>query len=99
MDLTRLRLGLNYLNKHKFDRKFPNCFDLKCSCRPSNEDPAYFLLHCPHYTDISRLLLNEISSTDKPIIYLPDTKLVEVFVYGKLSLILMKNNRTLNKTF
>ena len=30
--LTRLRLGLNHLNEHRFNHKFQNCTSPKCIC-------------------------------------------------------------------
>ena len=47
--LTRLRLGLCHLDKHKFDRKLPNYFHPKCSCSLSNEDTVQFFLHSHYY--------------------------------------------------
>ena len=72
--LTRLRLSLIHLNKYKFGRKLRNCFDPKCLYSLSNEHTLHFFLHYQHYTDIRKLLLNEISSINKAVTHLSDTK-------------------------
>lgn len=95
---TRLQLGYSHSNKHNIDRKFPNSFDL-CwlwSYSLSIEDTGQCIfLHWQNYSDIRKLLMSQISSIEKSITHLSDTKLTEVLLYGKTSLHSLENSRIL----
>ena len=93
--LARLRLGLSHLNKHKFDRKFANCFDPKCSCSLSNEDTVHFsALRFLYWLKKARFKWNIFSWRIHHTFFW--YKLVEVLLYGKRSVSSMKNSKTLN---
>ena len=59
--LTRRRLGLSHLNKHRFNPNFQNCINPLCSCSHEIESTSRFLLHWHHFTNISLTLLNSIT--------------------------------------
>ena len=42
--LTRLRLGVSHLNKHKFKLNFYNCLNQLCSCSLEVESTVHFFL-------------------------------------------------------
>ena len=60
--LTRLRLGLSYLNEHRFRHNFQYCLNPLCSCSLEIEDTSHgFLLF--HYFSHDRLvLMNSVKS-------------------------------------
>ena len=62
--LTRLRLGLSHLSKHRLNHNFENWINSLCSCSLDVESTKYFFLHCHHYTNIFKILLNTV----KPIV-------------------------------
>ena len=49
--LTRLGLGLSYLNQHKFNHNFRECVNPLCSFRLQVESVSHFFLHCHYFTD------------------------------------------------
>ena len=44
--LTRLRIGFNHLNEHRFRHNFQECMNRVCFCRLEIEDTSHYLLHC-----------------------------------------------------
>ena len=58
--LTRLRLGLSYLNERRFNHNFQNCINPLCTCSLEVESISHFFMHCLHDNDIRATLLNEL---------------------------------------
>ena len=52
--ITRLRLGLSHLNKHRFNHNFENYLTPKCICSSENESTLHFFLHCHYYIPIRK---------------------------------------------
>ena len=50
--LTRLRLGLIHLKRHKFKHNFQDCVNPLCSCSLEIESFFHFFLHCHHFTSL-----------------------------------------------
>ena len=46
--LTRLRVGLSHLNKHRFRHNFQDRLNTICSCSLDVESNIHFFLHCQH---------------------------------------------------
>ena len=76
--LTRLRLGLNHLNDHKFNHNFRDCINPLCSCRLSVENNVHFFLHCHQFSLQRQTLMKNIKSMDKDIIDEADSDLVKI---------------------
>ena len=55
--LTRLRLGLSYLNVHRFRHNFQYCLNPLCSCSFETEDTSHSLLHSITFETIVQILL------------------------------------------
>ena len=62
--LTKLRLGLNHLNEHRFNHNFQSCINPLCSCSLAIESTTHFLLHCHHFSNIRSTLLNSINEVE-----------------------------------
>ena len=60
--VTRLRLGLSYLNEHRFNHNFEDCINPQCSCSLGIEPAAHFFLHCHNFVGIENTLLNKLNS-------------------------------------
>ena len=58
--LTRLRLGLGHLRKHKFKHSFQDFLNPLCFFGDEIETPTHYLLHRPTYTNERMTLLNKI---------------------------------------
>ena len=58
--LTRLRLGLSHLNKHRFRHNFQDCLNLLCSCSLEVESSIHFFLHCQHFIQSLQTLLDSV---------------------------------------
>ena len=58
--LTRLILGLSHLNEHRFNYNFDCCINSLCSCSLKLESTKHLFLHCHHYTNICKTLLNTV---------------------------------------
>ena len=59
--LTQLRVGLNDLNRYKFDHNFGNTIDPLCSVNDGVDDITHFLLSCHLYMHDRIDLLNSVS--------------------------------------
>ena len=97
--LTRLRLGLSHLNEHRFNHNFDidSCINPLCSCSLEVESTKHFFLHCHHYTNICKTLLNTVEMIDESILNINDNDLTEIllFVNCKFSL---ERNSSISKT-
>ena len=80
--LTRLRLGLNHLNQHKFNHNFQDCLNPLCLCSLEVESVSHFFLHCHYNSNIHPTLLNELQSTDTNLLNREDDIVVEVLLNG-----------------
>ena len=49
---TRLRLGFNHLNDHKFRHNFQDCLNPLCPCSLEVESAIHYFLHFQYYNDI-----------------------------------------------
>ena len=61
--LTKLRLGLSYLNEHKFNHNFNDCVNSFCTCSLEPESTSF--LHCHYYNAIQSILFEGLNSVDK----------------------------------
>ena len=60
--LTRLRLSLSHLNKHRFWHNFVNCSNPFCFCSLVTEDTFHYLLYCHHFSQYRLDLMNSVKS-------------------------------------
>ena len=80
--VTRLRLGLSHLWKHKFKHSFQHTLNLLCSCGVDTETTSYYFLHCLlFHAERSNLLynINEINST---ILNKSESVMTRILQYG-----------------
>jgi len=96
--LTRLRLGLSHLRKHKFNHNFQDSVNPICKCGQEFETTSHFLLHCPLYSDVRKTFLNKIKSIKSNLIDKNDSNLVNILLYGDMSLTTEINPSILNST-
>ena len=87
--LTRLRVGLSHLRKHKFKHSFQDTLNPKCNCGKDIKITSHYLLHCPDYLQEWETLLNTISCIVPNIFYLNNDQLTEILLYGQKILILI----------
>ena len=80
--LTRLRLGLNLLNEHKFRHNFAYCVNLLCSCSIKPETTLHFFLHYRNFLNIRRKLFDKIIFLDETLLQLNDESLLTVQLFG-----------------
>ena len=80
--LTRLRLGLSHLNKHKFLHGFMDTVNPMCSCNTEEESSTHYLLRCPNFTQIRIHLMNEIINIKPSLNLLNDDSFSQILLYG-----------------
>ena len=81
--LTQLRVGLNDLNRYKFDHNFDDTIDPMCSVNDGVEDVTHYLLSCHLYTHDRIELLNSVSRiTETNVSDLEKETLVKLLLYG-----------------
>ena len=97
--LTRIRLGLSHLNEHRFNHNFDSCINPLCSCSLEVESTKHFFLHCHHYTNIRKTLLNTVEMIDGSILNVNDDDLIEILLFGNCKFTLRKfvYNQSLNQ--
>ena len=96
--LTRLRLGLSYLNEHRFNHNFQNCIIPLCSCNIEIESTYHFLLNCHHYTNICVLLLNSITEIIGNTFNINYECLVNLLLFGSQKYTEIDNSHIANAT-
>ena len=79
--LTRLRLGLSHLCKHKFKHSLQDLLNPVYSCGNDIETSAHYLLHCPNFSNERSTFLNIIRSIDRNILTRSDPQVTETFLY------------------
>ena len=84
--LTRLRLGLSRLNEHRFNHKFRNCTNPKCTCSSENKPTTHFFLHYHFYTAIRATLFDKLKETVNNLQELSDQTITEMLLYGSPNL-------------
>ena len=80
--LTRLRLGLSHLCKHKFKHSIQDCLNPLCLCGNEIEISTHYLLHCLTYTNESMTLLNKIKSINCSIFEFSDAVVTKILPFG-----------------
>ena len=77
--LTRLRLGLSHLRKHKFKHSFQDTINPLCSCGKEIETTFYFLLY--NYSDERLTLLSKIGNINPNILENTNSQITQFFLY------------------
>ena len=95
--LTRFRLGLSYLNEHKFNNSFDDCVNPFCTCSLKPESASHSFLHYHHYNTILSIL-KDLNSVDKNLFKLSDNKLTSILLYGSSQYSLLNNHILLNSS-
>ena len=80
--LTRLRLGLNHLNEHRFRPNFQDCLNPLCSCSLEIEDTSHYLLHCHHFSHHRVALMNSVKSICDNFDSMSDNVKEDLLLYG-----------------
>ena len=80
--LTRLRLCLSHLRKHKFKHAFQDSLNPSCTCGNDIETLGHFLLNCPHYSNERSTFLNTIRNINRNIFDKNDLQITETLLYG-----------------
>ena len=96
--LTRLRLDLSHLRERKFKYSFQGSINPTCSCDNNIETSAYFLLHCPNFSNERSTFLNIIESIDRDILTRSDSQVTETLPDGGSNFNNITNALILNAT-
>ena len=96
--LTRLRLGLNHLNEHKFNHNFEKCVNSLCTCSLEAKTTSHFFLHCHYYHPIRLTLFDELCEIDMNLPNLAEEKFLNIILYGSSLLSDSQNQSILNST-
>ena len=94
--LTRLRVGLSHLNKHKFKHNFLNRINPLCSCSFEVESTTHFFLYRLCFSSIRKSLYDVLISIGKKFIDFSDSRKVELLLYGSLDLCFTQNLSIIN---
>ena len=94
--LTRLRLGLSHLNKHRFRHNFQNCLNPLCSCMLEVESTTHFFLHCRFYDTLRQTLLDTVVTIIQDFSNLSDDLQANHLMFGSPSYSFDENNTILN---
>ena len=101
--IFQLRVGLSPLKSHKKSHGFMDTRDDLCECLLNSESTQHFLLKCPNYFELRRLLfetVNEILHDNNigNIDYLNNGQLLTLILYGDEKLPLEANKAVLSAT-
>ena len=95
---TRLRLGLGYLNEHRFNHNFQSCINPLCNCSIPIESTTHFLLHCHHFPNIYSTLLNSINEDLGSLTNLSDLSdsgFIKLLLFGDQNYTQVETNATI----
>ena len=92
--LTRLRLGLSHLNKHKFKHNFQKCLNPLCSCCLEVESTIHFFLRCRFFDKFRQIFSETVEKIfhTSTMIYI----LLNQLMYGSPSYSFEENNKIIN---
>ena len=96
--VTRLSLGLNHLQEHKFKHSFQDILNPLCSCGVDIETTSHYFLHCPSFHAERSSLLSNINRIDSTIFNKSDSVVTRILLYGNESFKDEVNLLTLNAT-
>ena len=96
--LTRLRLGLNHLNEHRFNHKSQNCTSQECICSCEKESTTHFFLHCHFYISTRATLFDKLKEIVNNLQELSDQTVTEMLLYGSPNLNGNQNSQILECT-
>ena len=96
--ITRLRLDLSHLRKHKFRHNFQDTLNPIWSCGDDIETTIHYLLHCSNYSDEGRTLLEGLQSIGEKIHDKSDSQITELLLFGVSSNNDASNTYILNAT-
>ena len=91
-----LRIGLSYLNEHRFNHNFGDCINLLCSCSLEVASTAHILLHCHNFVNIRNTLLNKLNSISGDISSSSDGSLTELILHGNPIFLFQQNSDITN---
>ena len=80
--LTRLRLGFSHLSEHKFRHKFADSLNPLCCCFLETESTLHFFLRCQNYSTLCRALMTDLKNINDAIMFLNESDLFHVVLYG-----------------
>ena len=96
--ITRLRLDLSHLRKHKFRLNFQDTLNPIWSCGDDIETTIHYLLHCSNYSDEGRTFLEGLQSIGEKIHDKSDSQITELLLFGVSSNNDASNTYILNAT-
>ena len=79
--LSRIRLGLSHLRKHKFKHSFQDTLNPICICGKDIETPCHYLLACPNYDVERSTLLNNLRQIAPNILNYNNSRITQVLLY------------------
>ena len=80
--ITRLRVGLSHLRKHKFKHSFQDTLNSIWSCGFDVESTTQYVLNCLIYNDERLTLLNTIKNIDCRLLDVTETILIKTLLFG-----------------
>ena len=79
--LTRLRLSLSHLWKHKSNQDFQGTINPLCSCSLEAESTSHFFLHYPNSRDLCKCLMREIIKIDSCTLGLDENSIRKLLLH------------------
>ena len=96
--LTRLRVGLSHLRKHKFKHSFQDSVNPLCDCSCEIESTSHFLLHCLHFCNERKILLSKIKEIDNTILSKNGSSITHILLFSDSSFNTQTNVSIINAT-
>ena len=96
--ITRLKLGLSHLRKHKFRHNFLDTLNPISSCGKNIETTTHYLLHCSNYLNERLRLLTNLQNVEENNLDKNYSRLSEILLFSDSSFNDAKNTSTLNST-
>ena len=96
--LTRLRLVLSHLSRHKFKHNFQNCVNPLWFCSFEIESLSHFFLHCHQIINICAAFLDDLQSVDINIPGFSSNEFMDLLFYESPNFNFIQNSNILSSS-
>ena len=96
--LTRLRLVLSHLSRHKFKHNFQNCVNPLWFCSFEIESLSHFFLHCHQIINICAAFLDDLQSVDINIPGFSSSEFMDLLFYESPNFNFIQNSNILSSS-
>ena len=82
--------------EHEFAHDFRDTINPMCNCNLEIEYTSYYLLHCHHFSELRKIIFDNLQNTDSELLKYDENTLVHILLYGSASFNILVNKGMLS---